>query len=76
MPGSREPEEENMTVFPFQLSEVMHLYNRVSKLKPSAILEKEATEPKDVVNISAEGKKRQILDQARTEVLDRIRQTR
>lgn len=26
-----------MTVFPLQINEVMHLYNRVSKLKPSAI---------------------------------------
>jgi hypothetical protein len=54
----------------------MHLYNRVSKLKPSTILEKELGEPKDVVNISAEGKKRQILDQARNEVLDQIRKTK
>jgi len=65
-----------MTVFPFQLTEVMHVYNRVSKLKPSTILDKEPGEPKDVVNISAEGKKRQILDQARSEVLDQIRKTK
>ena len=65
-----------MTVFPFQINEVMHLYNRVSKLKPSTILEKEQGEPQDVVHISAEAKKRQILDQARTEVLDQIRKTK
>ena len=63
-----------MTVFPFQVSEALHLYNRLSKLKPSAILEKEPGEPRDVVNISSEAKKRQILDQTRTEVLDHIRQ--
>ena len=62
-----------MTVFPFQINEVMHLYNRVSKLKPSNILEKEQTEPQDIVRISTEGKKRQILEQTRGEVLDRIR---
>jgi hypothetical protein len=66
----------DMTVTPFQLNEAMHLYNRLSKLKPSAILEKEPSEPRDVVNVSAEAKKRQILDQARTEVLDQIRHTK
>lgn len=62
-----------MTAFPFQINEVMHLYNRVSKLKPSTILEREQKEPQDVVSISAEGKKKQVLEQARTEVLERIR---
>lgn len=62
-----------MTIFPFQINEVMHLYNRVSKLKPSAILEREAAEPRDVVNISTEAKKRQVMDQARADVLERIR---
>lgn len=65
-----------MTIFPFQINEVMHLYNRVSKLKPIALLEREQGEPQDVVNISAEAKKRQILEQARSEVLERIRETR
>jgi len=65
-----------MTVFFFQTNEVMQLYNRLSKLKPSTILEKDPEEPQDVVNISAEGKKRQVLDQTRTEVLDHIRNTR
>jgi hypothetical protein len=65
-----------MTVFPHQISEVMHLYNRLSKLKPSTILEKDQAEPQDVVQISAEAKKRQILDQARSEVIEQIRKTR
>ena len=65
-----------MTAFPFQIQEVTHLYNRLSKLKPSAIIEKDQGEPQDVVHISAEAKKRQILDQARTEVLEQIRKTR
>jgi hypothetical protein len=62
-----------MTLFPFQINEVMHLYNRVSKLKPSAILEKEQGEPQDIVLISPEAKKKQILEQAKSEVLERIR---
>jgi hypothetical protein len=65
-----------VTVFPFQINEVMHLYNRLSKLKPSSILEKDQGEPQDVVQISAEAKKRQVLDQARSEVMEQIRKTR
>jgi hypothetical protein len=64
-----------MTVMPFQINEVMHLYSRLSKLKPSAILERDQAEPRDVVNISAEAKKQQVMDQARTEVLEQIRKT-
>jgi hypothetical protein len=64
-----------MSVFPFQMNEVVRLYNRVSKLNPSTILEKERGEPQDVVNISTEAKKKQILEKARSEVLERIRNT-
>ena len=64
-----------MTVFPFQLNDVTRLHNRLAKLKPSSLLDKEQAEPGDVVRISAEAKKRQILDQARTEVLRQIRKT-
>jgi hypothetical protein len=63
-----------MTVFPFQINEVIHLYNRVSKLKPSMILEKEPEEPADFVQISSEAKKKQVLDLAKNEVLKRIRE--
>jgi hypothetical protein len=64
-----------MTIFPFQINEVLNLDNRVSKLKLSTILEKEQIEPQDRINISTEGRKRQIKDQARNEVLDRIRKS-
>ena len=62
-----------MTIFPFMTIEVMNLYNRISKLKPSMILEKDQAEQQDSVSISAEAKKKQVLEQARTEVLERIR---
>lgn len=65
-----------MTIFPFQLNEVMHVYSRALKLKPSVLLEKEQEEPKDIVNISEEAKKRQIMEQAKNEVLQRIREAR
>lgn len=65
-----------MTIFPFQVNEANQIYNRLAKLKPSTILEKEPNEPQDVINISAEAKKRQVLEQARKETLERIRQAR
>jgi len=65
-----------MTVFPFQINEVAHLYNKLSKLKPSTILDKEQSEPQDVVSISTEAKKRQIMNQTKNEVLTRIRNTK
>ena len=66
-----------MAVVPFQTHEVIQLYNRISKLKPSMILDKdEQVEPQDVVVISAEAKKKQILEQARSEVMERIRETK
>jgi hypothetical protein len=66
-----------MTILPFQTEEVMHLNNRLSKIKPSTILNtKEPGSSKTIVDISAEGKKKQILDQARTEVLENIRQSK
>lgn len=65
-----------MSISPFQVNEMMNLYNRVAKLKPAAILERDQASPHDLVNISAEAKKRQILEQARTEVLERIRETK
>ncbi|MBI5849287.1 MAG: hypothetical protein HZB31_15290 [Nitrospirae bacterium] len=64
-----------MTIFPNQISEVMHLYNRVAKMKPSTLLERESdgAGSKDMVSISEEAKKQQILSQAKSEVLERIR---
>lgn len=66
----------SMTVFPFQIGETKQLFNRLAKLKPSTILEKEHADPRDVVHTSAEAKKRRILVQTRTEVLENIRKTR
>lgn len=68
-----------MTIFPFQINKVIHLYNKVSKIKLS-VLEQDIKEPQDIkelqglVNISAEAKRKQILDQTKREVLERIRE--
>jgi len=63
-----------MTIYPFQLYEVMHLYNRVSKLRNPAIIDREEQEPQDIVNISSEAKKKQIIEETKKEVLNKIRQ--
>ncbi|MDA8168217.1 MAG: hypothetical protein M0Z59_00785 [Nitrospiraceae bacterium] len=65
-----------MTIFPFQINEMMHLYNRALKVKPSALFEKDQAEPQDIVIISSEAKKRQILEETRGAVLERIRETK
>jgi hypothetical protein len=75
-PNNARQEVNEMSIFPFQFSEAASLFNRVSKLNPSAVIEKEQAGPQDVVNISSEAKKRQIIEQARSEVIERIRQTR
>lgn len=62
-----------MSIFPYQIGEIVNLYNRISKINPSTIIEKENEEPQDVVNISSEAKKKQILEKARNEVMDRIK---
>lgn len=51
-----------LTVFSFQINEVMHLYDRAAKLKPSALPVKGPFEPQDRVTISREGRKRQVQD--------------
>lgn len=65
-----------MSIFPYQVNEVVNLYNRVSKINPSSIIEKEKEDPQDVVNISSEARKKQIFEQARSEVMERIRQVK
>jgi hypothetical protein len=66
-----------MAILPLQTDEVVHLHNRLSKIKPSTILNnKEPGISKIIIDISAEGKKKQILDQAKTEVLEHIRQSK
>lgn len=57
-----------MTVLPSQINEVMNVYNRISKVKPSRILERDPGGPRDAVHISDEAIKRQILDQAKPDV--------
>ncbi len=64
-----------MTGFPFNLNEMTGLYSRVLRIK-SPDREASHAEPSDTVALSARGKRQRILEEARTAVLDRIRQTR
>ncbi|MBI4687005.1 MAG: hypothetical protein HY756_04380 [Nitrospirae bacterium] len=53
-----------MTVYPFQISEVIHTYDKVSKISQSTASDaKERGEPEDIVTISSEAKKRHISGQ-------------
>jgi len=65
-----------MTVNPFQINGVANVYNKFLKQRINNILEKEQREePQDVVSISAEAKKRSIIDQAKEEVLKTIKES-
>ncbi len=65
-----------MTVFPFQINEVMHLYGKAARQRSPVVPDKEQVDPRDVVSISAEARERQVLDQARAEAMQHIRTTR
>lgn len=64
-----------MTIFPYRIHEMLSLYNgqRASNAKPSPAAETDQGEAQDIIEISAEAKKRQILEQAKADVPDRIR---
>ena len=65
-----------MTINPFQINQMMQTYNRTLKLSAGSLLEKDQPEPEDVVIISSEAKKKQILNEAKGAVLERIRSAR
>lgn len=61
-----------MTGFPFQISEVTGLYNRVMKAR-SRGSDIDPPERHDVVTISSEGKRQRVIDETQTAVLARIK---
>ncbi len=60
-------------IFPAPINEIMQLYNRVKKFKSSNILAQEMRGPQDVVSISEEAKKKQVIKMVKNEVLERLR---
>ncbi len=64
-----------MTINPFQINGVTNVYNKFLKQRINNILENDnIEEPKDTVSISAEAKKRNIINQAKEEVLKAVRE--
>jgi len=61
-----------VTVFPFQIGEVTGLYNRVLKARTRSP-DIDPPERNDVVTISSEGKRQQVIDETKTAVLARIK---
>lgn len=65
-----------MTINPFQINGVANVYNKFLKQRINNLVESEQKEePQDVVSISAEAKKRSIIDQAKEEVLKTIKES-
>jgi hypothetical protein len=62
-----------MSTLPVQIHEVIRFYDRVNKLKPDRSGDRGRTGGPDMLNISAEAKKRLVREQARSAVLERIK---
>ncbi len=62
-----------MTAFPAHIKEVMHLFEKGLKLKSPIILNKDNSELQDIVNISADAKRKQVLEQLKKTVVERIK---
>lgn len=59
-----------MTVYPFQISQVLHTYDKVSRISQSTASDaKERNEPEDIVTISSEAKKRHISMQNNNDII-------
>lgn len=65
-----------MTILPSLIDNVINVYNRVSKLKTSDILEKDQEYPQDTVSISSKAKKMRVIEDAKKEVLEKIREVK
>jgi hypothetical protein len=63
-------------ISPFRISRTACLPNRFPKLGLPAVLGKRAGEHRDMPDLSSEERRKQILDQARTEVIRSIRRTK
>ncbi len=67
-----------MTVLPSQIHSMIKLYTKFSRDEKNPFEQPEVnlmSEPKDKVQISAEAKKKQIQEQAKTEVMKKIKES-
>jgi hypothetical protein len=62
-----------MSTFPIQIHEVIRLYERVNRLNLNSSENRSQGNSSDLLNISAEAKKRLVREQAKSVVLERIK---
>jgi hypothetical protein len=62
-----------MSTLPIQIHEVIRLYERVNRLKPTSSENPSQENSSDLLNISAEAKKKLVREQAESAVLERIK---
>jgi hypothetical protein len=69
-------EESKLNIYPFSICRTACLPNRFSKLDLPAVLGRRAGEYSDVPGISSEARKKQIIGQAKTEVIRILKKTK
>ena len=62
-----------MSTIPVHFQEVIRFYERVNKLRNSSSEDRARASGPDLLNISSEAKKRLVMEQARNEVLEKIK---
>jgi hypothetical protein len=62
-----------MSTLPVNFNEVIRFYERVNRLKPASFTDRGQNNSSDLLNISAEAKRRFVLKQAQSEVLEKIK---
>jgi hypothetical protein len=62
-----------MSTLPVNFHEVIRFYERVNRLTPASFTDRGQNTSSDLLNISAEAKRRFVLKQARSEVLEKIK---
>jgi hypothetical protein len=62
-----------MSTSPVNYQEVIRFYERVTRLKPASWADRGQNNNGDLLNISAEAKKKFVLKQALSEVLEKIK---
>jgi hypothetical protein len=62
-----------MSTLPVHIHEVIRFYERVNRIKPASLEDRALTGGPDLLNISAEAKKRLVRQQAGSEVLEKIK---
>ena len=62
-----------MSTSPVNYPEVIRFYERVTRLKPASLADRGQNNSSDLLNISAEAKKKFVLKQAFSEVLEKIK---